>query len=185
MSYNFYWTNFPYTQFQKKEKFAGSASQQWGTTIRGLYLQCGLASGHFKGTVKKRSTSTTMLLMRSCTKHWYSKDIGIQHPSQCFNCTPTSYNPFNRCCQMTKLNKWYLQICLCWNQKKMYNGFSVFCGQAKFIFYCVEQLTHTTLVSGQRRTHMNTQRNTYTHVTVWCGLPRKFFQIPFTLKSLV
>ena len=41
--------------------------------------------------------------------------------------------------------------------------------QTRLIFHCMEQLTHTAVESGQRRTHMHIQRNPYTHYILLFG----------------
>ena len=103
----------------------------------------------------------------------------------CYNCTPTNCNCFNSCCQMMQRNELHLLIGLCWNLKKIHNGCSVSCGQTRLIFNCIEQLAHTTIESGQERTHMNTQRNLCTHYILLFGviLTWKLLWVPF--KSLV
>ena len=84
-------------------------------------------------------------------RYWYFTSFIL-----CYNCTSTNCNRFNSCYKMTQLSEWHLQIKLCRNSKKIYNGSSVSCGQRRLIFHCMEQSTHTAKESGQRRTHMHT-----------------------------
>ena len=43
--------------------------------------------------------------------------------------------------------------------RKIPNDSSVSCGQTRLVFHCLEQLTHTTVESEQRKIHMHTQMN--------------------------
>ena len=115
-------------------------------------------------------------------KHRYFASIMV-----CFNRNSTNYNRLDSYCQMMQQHEWHFQNGLCRNSKKTHNGCLVSCGQTRLIFHCMVWLTRTTVESGQKRTHMHTQRNPYTyHMLLFCVvLPRKLMWVPFSLKSLV
>ena len=147
--------------------------------VRCSYLQCGLANEQFKGTVNEWSTS---MQRKRSTKYWYIKDIGSSHFPWCVTIIPLQI-----IIASAAVVTWHLQIGLCRNSKKINNGCSISCGQTRLILYCMEQLTHTTVESGQRRTYMLAQRNPYKHHILLFGvtLLRKLLWVSVSLKSLV